>query len=88
MPSSQISSQMLLQVFHPSVLKTRLTHAKDKHMMSRIVKHLKCCTLGRLLTANGEPDREVIKKLVFVIISTSFLFEYVPFNPSHRAFLN
>uniref|UniRef100_F6H4X7 EF-hand domain-containing protein n=1 Tax=Vitis vinifera TaxID=29760 RepID=F6H4X7_VITVI len=64
---SLLLAYCLHQVFHPSVLKTRLTHAKDKHMMSRIVKHLKCCTLGRLLTANGEPDREVIKKLFEMI---------------------
>ena len=60
--SSQISNQMLFQVFQPSILKARVAYAKDKHMMSRIVKHLKCCTLERLLTTNGEPDREVIKK--------------------------
>lgn len=66
---------MLFQVFHPSILIARVAYAKDKHMMSRIAKHLKYCTLERPLTANGEPDREVIKKLVVLILATFFLFE-------------
>ena len=35
--------------------------------MPRTVKNLKYCSLGRLLTANGEPDVEVIRRLFAMI---------------------
>ena len=63
---------MSLQVFHPSILRRKLAYAKQMHMTSRIVKQLKYSPLERLLTTNGEPDMEVIRMLVFVLVSTSF----------------
>eukprot|EP00261_Vitis_vinifera_P037654 XP_019078897.1 PREDICTED: uncharacterized protein LOC100245468 [Vitis vinifera] len=56
----------LYQVFHPSILKRRLAYT-NLHIMPRTEKKLKCCSLGRLLTANGEPDVEVIRRLFAMI---------------------
>lgn len=54
------------QVFQPWIQKRRLAFAKHKHVISGILKHLKQRALGRLLTDSGEPNIDVIKKLVFI----------------------
>ncbi|XP_042502304.1 sodium/calcium exchanger NCL-like isoform X1 [Macadamia integrifolia] len=53
----------LYQVFQPWIQKRRLAYAKHKHVISGILKHLKKHALGRLLTDEGQPNTEVIKKL-------------------------
>lgn len=55
--SSQLWKQILLQVFHPSVLKTRLAYANPKHIPPTTL------LLGRLLITNNEADAEDIRKL-------------------------
>ncbi|CAL1373373.1 unnamed protein product [Linum trigynum] len=60
---SMFISYCLYQVFQPWVQRRRLAFAKHKHVISGILKHLKQRSLGRLLDDDGEPDREVIRKL-------------------------
>ncbi|CAI0441010.1 unnamed protein product [Linum tenue] len=60
---SMLISYCLYQVFQPWVQRRRLAFAKHKHVISGILKHLKQRSLGRLLDDDGEPDREVIRKL-------------------------
>ena len=55
-----------LQVFQPTIQRRRIAYAEHKHVVSGILKHLKQHALGRLLNDQGEPNIEVIKKLVFV----------------------
>ncbi|GKV02059.1 hypothetical protein SLEP1_g14543 [Rubroshorea leprosula] len=64
-----VSSLILcvVQVFQPWIQKRRITYAKLKHVMSGILKHLKQRALGRLLTCDGEPNEDVIKKLFHTI---------------------
>ncbi|RVX09339.1 Sodium/calcium exchanger NCL [Vitis vinifera] len=64
---SLLLAYCVYQVFHPSILKRRLAYTNAKHIMPRTVKNLKYCSLGRLLTANGEPDVEVIRRLFAMI---------------------
>ncbi|WJZ99131.1 hypothetical protein VitviT2T_017602 [Vitis vinifera] len=64
---SLLLAYCLYQVFHPSILKRRITYANPKHIMPRTEKKLKCCSLGRLLTANDEPDVEDMRRLYEVI---------------------
>ncbi|KAJ8747053.1 hypothetical protein K2173_011397 [Erythroxylum novogranatense] len=51
------------QVFQPWVQRRRLAYAKLKHVISGILQHLKQRALGRLLTDDGQPNEEVIRKL-------------------------
>ena len=37
---------------------------KHKHVIFGLLRHLKQQALGRLLTESGEPDKEIIDKLV------------------------
>ncbi|KAJ8755059.1 hypothetical protein K2173_016599 [Erythroxylum novogranatense] len=60
---AMLISYCLYQVFQPWIQKRRLAYAKLKHVMSGILQHLKQKSLGRLLTDDGQPDEEVIKKL-------------------------
>ncbi|XP_043689478.1 sodium/calcium exchanger NCL-like [Telopea speciosissima] len=53
----------LYQVFQPWTQKRKLAYVKHKHVISKILKHLKMHSLGRLLTDEGLPNTEVIKKL-------------------------
>ncbi|KAF8409001.1 hypothetical protein HHK36_005072 [Tetracentron sinense] len=53
--------QLLVQVFQPWIQKRKLAYAKHKHVISGILKHMH--GLERLLTDDGEPNTEVIKKL-------------------------
>ncbi|KAK9266268.1 hypothetical protein L1049_025345 [Liquidambar formosana] len=67
--TSVVSSLLLLisyimyQIFQPLIQRRRLAFAKHKHVRSGILKHLQQYGLGRLLKNDGEPNREVIKKL-------------------------
>ncbi|KAK9265344.1 hypothetical protein L1049_027213 [Liquidambar formosana] len=51
------------QIFQPWIQRRRLAFAKHKLVRSGVLKHLKQHALGRLLTNDGEPNTEVIKKL-------------------------
>ncbi|KAL5565136.1 hypothetical protein UlMin_028300 [Ulmus minor] len=58
-------SYCLYQVFQPWIQKRRLDYVKHKHVISGILKHANA--LERLLDEEGEPNREVIKKLFRII---------------------
>ncbi|KAJ8774313.1 hypothetical protein K2173_011116 [Erythroxylum novogranatense] len=53
----------LYQVFQPWIQRRRLAYAKLKHVISGILQHLKQRALGRLLTDDGQPNEDVIRKL-------------------------
>ncbi|KAK9269560.1 hypothetical protein L1049_001336 [Liquidambar formosana] len=55
------------QIFQPWIQRRRLDYFKHRHVISGILKLLKQHALGRLLTNDGEPDPEVIKKLFKMI---------------------
>ncbi|KAM0017283.1 putative EF-hand domain, calcium/proton exchanger, sodium/calcium exchanger membrane region [Helianthus debilis subsp. tardiflorus] len=57
-------SATVLQVYQPTLQKRHLDFAKHKHVRSRILKYLKKRALGRLIDSNGEPNQEVLLKLV------------------------
>ncbi|KAM7277885.1 hypothetical protein ACFE04_005019 [Oxalis oulophora] len=59
-----------LIVFQPWIQRRRIAYAKHKHVMSGILRHLKMRALGRLMTDDGEPNTEIIKKL-FTTIDTN-----------------
>ncbi|KAG8502529.1 hypothetical protein CXB51_001128 [Gossypium anomalum] len=56
-------SYCVYQVCQPWIQRRRLAFAKHKHVISGILRHLKKHALGRLLTDDGEPDTEIIRKL-------------------------
>ncbi|MBA0848799.1 hypothetical protein Goshw_007366 [Gossypium schwendimanii] len=56
-------SYCVYQVFQPWIQRRRIAFAKHKHVISGILRHLKKHALGRLLTDDGEPDTEIIRKL-------------------------
>ncbi|KAE8683772.1 Sodium/calcium exchanger family protein / calcium-binding EF hand family protein isoform 2 [Hibiscus syriacus] len=60
---SMLVSYCIYQVFQPWIQRRRLAFVKHKHVMSGILRHLKMHSLGRLLTDDGEPNAEIIKKL-------------------------
>ncbi|KAJ9671515.1 hypothetical protein PVL29_025291 [Vitis rotundifolia] len=51
------------QVFQPWIQERRLAYVKHKHVISGLLKHLGKRALGRLLTDEGEPNEEIIRKL-------------------------
>ncbi|XP_028785270.1 sodium/calcium exchanger NCL-like [Neltuma alba] len=51
------------QVIQPWIQRRRLAYVRHKHVIFGILRHLKQQALGRLLREDGEPDREIIKKL-------------------------
>ncbi|KAK6946663.1 EF-hand domain [Dillenia turbinata] len=57
----------LYQVFQPWIQKRRLAYVKHKHVISGILRHLKMRSLGRLMTNDGRPNEEVIRKLFATI---------------------
>lgn len=63
-------SYCIYQVFQPWIQRRKLAFAKHKHVISGVLKHLKMRALGRLLTDQGEPNKEVIEKL-FKAIDTN-----------------
>ncbi|GLT48631.1 hypothetical protein SLA2020_222440 [Shorea laevis] len=64
---AMLVSYCLYQVFQPWIQSRRIAYAKHKHVMSGILKHLKQHALGRLLTDKGEPNEDIIKKLLHTI---------------------
>ncbi|KAK4255860.1 hypothetical protein QN277_008799 [Acacia crassicarpa] len=58
-----LGSYCLYQVFQPLIQRRRLAYVKHKHVIFGVLKHLRQQALGRLLKEDGEPDREIIKKL-------------------------
>lgn len=68
-----------IQVFQPWIQRRRLAFAKHKHVISGILRHLRQRALGRLLDDTGEPNIDVIKKLVFVS-SNLWLLTHSPFH--------
>lgn len=60
---SMLISYCLYQVFQPWILWRRLAYVKHKHVISGILKHLRERSLGRLLTDDLQPNKDVIKKL-------------------------
>ncbi|KAK9269027.1 hypothetical protein L1049_000795 [Liquidambar formosana] len=56
-------SYCLYQVFQPWIQKRHLAYAKYNHVIAGILKHLKMRSLGRLLTDDGQPNIDVMKKL-------------------------
>ncbi|XWS10063.1 hypothetical protein CRYUN_Cryun39dG0043700 [Craigia yunnanensis] len=60
---SMLVSYCVYQVFQPWIQRRRLAFAKHKHVISGILRHLKKHALGKLLTDDGEPNTEIIKKL-------------------------
>ncbi|KAL4308960.1 hypothetical protein GQ457_01G004140 [Hibiscus cannabinus] len=56
-------SYCVYQVFQPWIQRRRLAFVKHKHVISGILRHLKMHSFGRLLTNDGEPNTEIIKKL-------------------------
>ncbi|PKA51638.1 hypothetical protein AXF42_Ash003005 [Apostasia shenzhenica] len=58
-----VLSYCLYQIFQPWIQKRRLAYAKLKHVISGILKHAQMQALGRLVTSEGEPNKQVIKKL-------------------------
>nr|KAJ0196212.1 hypothetical protein LSAT_V11C700382750 [Lactuca sativa] len=59
---SLLIAYCVYQVMQPKLQKRRLAFAKHKHVRSRILKYLKMRALGRLLTDQGEPNKEVLEK--------------------------
>ncbi|KAG4384420.1 hypothetical protein GLYMA_13G272000v4 [Glycine max] len=53
----------LYQIFQPWIQRRKLEFIKHKHVILGLLTHLKKRALGRLLKENGEPDKEVIRKL-------------------------
>lgn len=53
-----------MQIFQPWIQKRKLAYAKHKHLVSGILRNLKMMALGRLFKEDGEPNTEVIEKLV------------------------
>lgn len=60
---SLLISYCIYQVIQPSIQKRRLAFAKHKHVRASILKNLRKHALGRLLTDEGTPNEEVLKKL-------------------------
>ncbi|KAK4255859.1 hypothetical protein QN277_008798 [Acacia crassicarpa] len=58
-----LGSYCFYQVFQPWIQRRRLAYVKHKHVILGVLKHLRQQALGRLLKEDGEPDREIIKKL-------------------------
>ncbi|VVA16620.1 PREDICTED: sodium/calcium exchanger [Prunus dulcis] len=54
-------SYCLYQVFQPWIQRRKIAYAKHKHVISGLLQHL--TNQERLLTVDGEPDEEIIKKL-------------------------
>ncbi|KAE8677796.1 Sodium/calcium exchanger family protein / calcium-binding EF hand family protein isoform 2 [Hibiscus syriacus] len=60
---SMLVSYCAYQVFQPWIQRRRLAFVKHKHVISGILRHLKKQAFGKLLTEDGEPNTEIIRKL-------------------------
>ncbi|KDP36271.1 hypothetical protein JCGZ_09836 [Jatropha curcas] len=56
-------SYCIYQVVQPWIQQRRLAFVMHKHVISGILKHLRERSLGRLLTDDGQPNIDVIKRL-------------------------
>ncbi|KAK1301574.1 hypothetical protein QJS10_CPB12g01059 [Acorus calamus] len=57
----------LPKVFQPWIQGRRLAYAKQKHLISGLLKHAEEKVFGKLLTSDGDPNVEYIKKLFTTI---------------------
>lgn len=79
-----LNPKYLMQVFQPWIQRRRIDYAKHRHVISGVLKHLKMRAIGRLLTNRGEPNREVIDKLVFFLpFALSIKHPYFLLSRSH-----
>ncbi|KAF2317804.1 hypothetical protein GH714_041118 [Hevea brasiliensis] len=60
-------SYCLYQVFQPWIQRRRLAYAKHKHVIAGILKHLRELSMGRFLTDDGQPNRDVIENCFYAI---------------------
>lgn len=78
-----------MQVFQPWIQKRKLALSKHKHVMSEILIQLKTNALGRLLTNDGDPNKVVIEKLVFIKLCILCQFHWdLFFQTISQAFTN
>ncbi|KAH9791256.1 Sodium/calcium exchanger NCL1 [Citrus sinensis] len=64
---SLVIAYSIYQVFQPWIQKRRIEYAKQKQLISGILKLVKTHSLGRLFTDDGEPNIDVIQKLFNII---------------------
>jgi hypothetical protein len=55
----------IVQVFQPWIQRRKLDYVKHKHVIVGLLRHLREHALGKLVRDDGEPDKEIIEKLVF-----------------------
>ncbi|KAJ0044345.1 hypothetical protein Pint_04675 [Pistacia integerrima] len=65
----------IYEVFHPWIKEKWLAYAKQKLLMSGILKHLGKHALGRLLNDRGEPDKDIL-----ALTSYDRLFDWIDEN--------
>ncbi|OVA04263.1 EF-hand domain [Macleaya cordata] len=66
---SLLISYCLFQIFQPWIQERKMAYAKHKHVIAGILKHMH--GLERLLTDDGEPNEDVIRKLFSTIDQNS-----------------
>ena len=64
-----------LQIFEPWIQKRRLEFVKHKNLILSILQHVQKHALGNILTADGAPNVNAIKRSGFVRYSKLFYFE-------------
>lgn len=60
-------SYCLYQIFQPWIQRRKLDYIKHKHVIVGLLRHLKMRSLGRLLKDDGQPDKDIIRKLFATI---------------------
>ncbi|XP_042948770.1 sodium/calcium exchanger NCL-like [Carya illinoinensis] len=60
-------SYCLYQVLQPGIQRRKISYVKHKRVILGLLRHLKDRAVGRLLSDNGEPNEEGIKKLFSVV---------------------
>lgn len=69
-----INFQSLVQFqLHPSIRESRIAYVKYKQAMSGFLICLDSYAPGELLTSNGEPNEDALRKLVILWSSNMFL---------------
>ena len=69
-----------LQIFEPWIQKRRLEFVKHKNLILSILQHVQNHALGNILTADGAPNVNAIKRSGFVRYSKLFYFEILQFK--------
>ena len=69
-----------LQIFEPWIQKRRLEFVKHKNLILSILLHVQKHALGNILTADGAPNVNAIKRSGFVRYSKLFYFEILQFK--------